>query len=457
MGMTRTQWTAALAVGLMAGGLHAAEIILVGPSGMANVPATQPVEPLAPVEVDVSAEVAAVVGRLSSEGFRDRQRAEDELVGMGPDVLPQLRKAAGEALDEEVRSRLESAMARIAQQAQFGPSLITLKLTDAPAKEAFEQLFQQAGAELRVEPEGYLDREEIGKVTIDVEKRPFWEVLGELSRQTSMDLQPGGNTGLVLRPGSARPADQPVVYAGPMMIRAESATRTSMIQFGQGGAVNKSFTVQFVGLLEPKLGGGSPNAAGVKIEAMLDAEGKPVENNPQASNVWGGVGGQVSFNIRLPAEKDLGGKLSLLRGVLSVPVTTKYETLEIDKLEGIDNTTHQLGPLRIEIKSLAKEGDRMHKLTIAIHRDGATDELWRQVTHQLFGQIRLLDANDNEFNAGGWGSSGDGTKLEGNITFSRVNRRGGAEPGEPAKLRWRVGVEGRTIDVPFEFKDLAMP
>ncbi|HMO25432.1 MAG TPA: hypothetical protein PKB10_04115 [Tepidisphaeraceae bacterium] len=453
--MARTGWTTGLILTLLIGGARAEEKIDAPTTAPATAPTPAP--STQPVEAPVSPDVQKIIERLGGDGFRDRQRAEDELVAMGLDVLPQLRRAAGEARDDEVRSRLESAIARIDQESQFGASLITMKFTDAPAKDAFEELFRQAGATLRVEPEGHLDREQIGKVTIDVERRPFWQVIAELSRQTNMDLQSGGQAGLVLRPGGARAADQPIVYSGPVMIRAESATRTNTIQFSQAGVASKSFIVQFIALLEPKLSGGAPNATSVKIESMLDASGQPVENNPQASNIWGGHGGQVSFMIRLPTDKDLGGKLSLVRGVLSVPVTTKFETLEIDKLEDIDNTTHALGPLRVEIKSLAKENDRTHKLTITVHRDTATDDIWRQVNHQMFGQIRLLDANDNEYNTGGWGSSGDGSKLEGNVTFNRMNRRGGAEPGEPAKLRWRVGVEGHTIDVPFEFKALPMP
>ena len=99
--MARTGWTTGLILTLLIGGARAEEKIDAPTTAPATAPTPAP--STQPVEAPVSPDVQKIIERLGGDGFRDRQRAEDELVAMGLDVLPQLRRAAGEARDDEVR------------------------------------------------------------------------------------------------------------------------------------------------------------------------------------------------------------------------------------------------------------------------------------------------------------------------------------------------------------------
>jgi hypothetical protein len=43
------------------------------------------------------------------------------------------------------------------------------------------------------------------------------------------------------------------------------------------------------------------------------------------------------------------------------------------------------------------------------------------------------------------------------VELSYPNDGGGAGMGAPAKLVWDAPVETRTVDIPFEFKDVPLP
>ncbi|MBS3821914.1 MAG: hypothetical protein KGY81_09155, partial [Phycisphaerae bacterium] len=55
---------------------------------------------------DIRKKVDGLIGRLAAESFEDRQKAQKELVDMGPSILPLLKDNLG-SNDPEVRRRLE--------------------------------------------------------------------------------------------------------------------------------------------------------------------------------------------------------------------------------------------------------------------------------------------------------------------------------------------------------------
>src|SRR4051812_20524711 len=102
--------------------------LLVAQAAFATPAATRPTSAPTTRPTDL---VESLIRDLGADDWRARQSAQDQLVTMGPDVLERLRRAGKEAADDETRRRAEAAAAQIAENALIGPSVITMRLSDA--------------------------------------------------------------------------------------------------------------------------------------------------------------------------------------------------------------------------------------------------------------------------------------------------------------------------------------
>ncbi|MFI5380219.1 MAG: M56 family metallopeptidase, partial [Tepidisphaerales bacterium] len=73
--------------------------------------AAGPTAPPATRPAQMQAHVDLLLKQLGAEKWEDRQAAQDELVKLGEDVIPDLRKLRGTTTDEEVRTRVEAMLA----------------------------------------------------------------------------------------------------------------------------------------------------------------------------------------------------------------------------------------------------------------------------------------------------------------------------------------------------------
>lgn len=406
-------------------------------------PATQPTEP--------DPRVVDLARGLSDDDFATRQRSEDALVALGPSIEPSLQLLLERATDEEVRSRLQSALARIVEQRRIGPTRITLHLKDASAKEAFTALWAQVGKPLPGQGDVIL-LESSDKVTLDCVDEPFWSVMLKLTELTGIGLQGTGDGSQLVWHG--RRATPPHAVSGAFLVQAESAQRTYVIQYSNGNATSSDFSVNFSVWPEPKLDvAAGPGARSVKIARAEDEHGREMFDN-QGGGGWRS-GGAINFAVRLRSNHADAKRLAVIAGSVTVPVNLRYASVEHDKLN--ETVTHRVGDVRITIEPIKKVNDRMYQIKLTAYRDGATDEAWSLFNHQIFSSVRIEDADRQPLDRGGWGSAGgDGIKIEGTLNYTR-SQRGDKDTGEPVRLIWRIPVETREIEVPFELRDLPLP
>ena len=60
------------------------------------------------------------------------------------------------------------------------PTFVTLRLKDVPARQAFAELFRQAGLEPKTYPQIMWERGAWNKVTLELERQPFWVAMREV-------------------------------------------------------------------------------------------------------------------------------------------------------------------------------------------------------------------------------------------------------------------------------------
>jgi hypothetical protein len=460
----------------------AAVILLAAPCrGLAQAPAARP-----------GPEVEQWIVQLASDDWRARQRATDRLVALGDDALPRLTNLVDATTDSEVRTRAQAAIRQIEDNRLTGTTLVTLDLDNVPAAEAFAQLARQARAPLASDPIDLLRK--IGKpVSLHARRRPFWQVMQELSLQT--DLEVTGVTrhnreiGLGVTRGGTDWMDKPITLAGPLLIRADRLSRVASVELKPPRDASEEFAISLTVFAEPKLKVLDFSQT-IRLDEALDERGNslvpPEDPNALAFNaeVFGSHGeGHTSrweVGATLHHPKGMGSRIARLRGATTLMVETRSAALDVP-LAGARGATRTLGGLRVTVKSADA---RQAELTV--FRDGRGDPEWAAVRMQLSaGQAQLLDDRGQvvaRSTGGGGGEadeSPDNQRIDLRLRFARESDGGGggaetpaegkrkpvtaAAPSpspsspDPVRLVWEIPVEARELVVPFEFRDLPIP
>ncbi len=148
-----------------------------------------------PEQTESAQQVARLVRQLDDEQWSRRQRAEEALLSLGPDILNLLPRESVRTSPEarqrlaRVRNQLQVVYASRAVEA----SSVTLQGTMTLAK-ALQAMQESSGNAI----EGYTDFAD-QLVTIDVEQMPFWEALDQVLDQAKLTIYPYAGDDAVLR------------------------------------------------------------------------------------------------------------------------------------------------------------------------------------------------------------------------------------------------------------------
>jgi hypothetical protein len=405
-----------------------------------------------------------------------RERATDRLVGLGDQAKARLAELAEGSSDQEVRTRAQAALRRIEDEALTGASLVTLRLSNVPAGEALAQLGRQARATIALEPPDLLGKS-AKSVSLNVERRPFWEVMESLSAQTDLEVtsvtRHNREIGLGVTAGGTDWMDKPITLAGPLLIRADRLSRVSTTRLKPPRGTTEEFTVSLTVFAEPKLRVLDYSQSLRLIEAV-DERGNslvpPEDPDGLASNadVFGnpreGYTSRWDVGATLHHPKGTGKQIKRLRASTTVLVETRAAVLDVP-LSTARNTTHTVGGVRVAVRNVDSS-----RAELSIFRDGRTDAEWYAVRLQLTaGRARLLGDQDRVV-ARGQGAadadeSPDNQRLDLRLRFAREVEDGrpsrdgkrSSAGSEAVRLVWEFPVAARELVVPFEFGGLPIP
>jgi hypothetical protein len=119
-----------------------------------------------------------IIARLNGDDFRDRETAEDELVGLGEEVRDALVAQLKGQLPPETQSRLTSALHRIDEQLDVGPTMIRLPPGESGMRDALESAMRAAG--WTIDPRVYERFTDWGTIKSDGRRTPALEVLRQI-------------------------------------------------------------------------------------------------------------------------------------------------------------------------------------------------------------------------------------------------------------------------------------
>jgi len=433
-------------------------------------------EPERPAQKAPSPEDAALdrlVRQLSDDDWKVREKAQQDLGRFGAGAVPRLKAQLGEAKDPELRARIEGALKQIEANDATGATFVTLHLKDAPAAEAFDQLSRQTGATLTTQPPGLLQRDDLPKVTLDVEREPFWLVMRKLCGTCSVRPERSGEKKLALAADDGSWARRPFVTSGPFLITANELYVTRGVRFGAErpaeaknrlppdplapDGIQDHAQLQVEAWFEPKLSGMSWSVGNV-VEATDDTGRSmvlPRGAEPRRRATYGGSRYYGEWEsvvwLSVPPRDKPGAKLTRLKFLSSFSVQTGGDRFEVPNVLAAKDVEHVAGPARLVVKGLQRLGNDQYELAIGSY-PVADVAAWRAVQAGQFRRGPQLVYDDGRaLNPAGGSSSMSDREYSSQLRFTAERGR------EPAKLVWDVPTGVQQFTVPVEFQDLPIP
>lgn len=129
--------------------------------------------------------------QLDSGSLAIRDRAERDLIALGPTVLPMVARARQTATAEAgfrlngIQQRLE----RLAAERAVEPTTVSFSVENLPCRDALATLFNQTGS--RIELGSSVATGEAGdaRITVSFERATFWEALAEVLDTAGLSLE----------------------------------------------------------------------------------------------------------------------------------------------------------------------------------------------------------------------------------------------------------------------------
>lgn len=413
----------------------------------------------------------ALIARLSADQYRVREQAKSELVALGQAAVPRLRALLNETRDDDLRQLADAALAQIEEDQLIGQSRVTLRFADSPPGPIFDELFRQARAPYRTYARDLWKRRADHKLSIDVTDAPFWQVLKDLSWQTSLEPRHYINEPRMTLNGPApKWLYRPSVVSGPFLVVAERVRRVHEVDLARPEAVNPTCELVLQAMPEPKLrivarGGFT------QIEQAVDEQGSsltfpggrgPTGEDLTTENYWTWT---LTPKLNVPVGAP-SRRIARVKGRAAFVAGLDFQRLEIPDVLNARNVSVEGYGRRLELHHVEQVREGRYEASFTIHRDGLDAAAWRLLRDPYVGTF-MEDAQGRPYRTMGsvrgrgrdsLNGTPEGDRLNVVMGFYAVDRHDGAgKPDEPVKFVWTFPTRGREIVVPFEFTDLPLP
>ena len=419
----------------------------------------------------------ALVRQLGADDEADRSAAQRQLVDLGVSANDALRRAAETDADPEVRSRAASALAEIADREASGPTLITLHVHGAAAADVLATLGERAHADIAhsfFDPAGAPP-----VVTIDADRRPFWDVMADVCGQTGLCPladDPDRRTVRLVNADRNWITAAPHAVVGPFWVGVTSVYRMSSVDLAGPAVADDHFLARLMVLAEPKL-------VVTQVSPLAVREATDNAGHSLAPPGRAGGGAARPAASRLPArtvEARLvypadhpGTRIATLAGDLTVTLAQGARRFEADDVLGRPTVTRPVPGVHVRVAAAKLSPDDLYQVTVECVREGLADAPWSAMVNRV-ADVSVEDAAGHALSPLGWTTDAG----NGRSTFKATGLFSGGNPpgdpmlnqalaaagaklppaaGPPRRVVWAVADRFKVVTVPVAFHDLPMP
>lgn len=341
-----------------------------------------------------------------------------------------------------------------------GPTLVTFQGADVPIDDAVKALFDAAALPVS----NFGDGGEKKTVSVDWQGTPFWIAAAELEKLSGKVFDGRFGNGLTLNRfgrGAEVGLDGALAAQTPFVtLVAGTLTRTSTRSVGFGGKTPRTepdqTRITMAAYLDPKLTVQSSVPRALKLRKEGETAVIAGQDNRFGYSYFGrSNSGPISqIVLPLPAEATPGTKFSSISGVLHSVIVAGTQPFNVPDLIAAPKATKTVGQTEYALQSAVVEGDQITLRLSAVTAEAAARNFgFNSVS--AFSSLRVRGAQNQELRPAGSSSRG-GPKAQGDFSFSLKNAKGEAIPG-PYSLDWPIVTELKSLDVPFELRDVVIP
>jgi hypothetical protein len=412
---------------------------------------------------DLPARVAQLVRQLDAPQLADRSAAEEELVRLGPDVLPLLPQSSDPSRPE-VEWRLRSvrlALQQAAAEASLEPSRVTLRGDALPLAKVLAAIEEQTHNRIidsredagrltksadsvdgrqsgeRLTKSSYSTAGKMPALRVDFDKTPFWQAMDQVLDQAGLALYPFGDdhaARIVHADGAEASRSKRASYIGPFRLEVTSV----LAQRDLRTPASRVLRLELEAAWEPRL---RPIAFEHRLADLraIDDRGRPLAaRSPQADLEVPVEPGPIAkvFSIPLALPPRDAGKIARLHGTLRVLVPGKMETFRFEGLERGASIEKRIAGVTVLLEPVRK-GQQGWEAPILVRFDRTQGAL---ASHRnwILGNPAFLERRD-------------GTRIAPG-PLPETTQRDAAEVG----IRYTFSLDGPIKDYAFVYQTPAM-
>ena len=412
-------------------------------------PATRPIE----------SRVDEAVGRLSSDDWKMREAAQEELVRLGDDALPRLRNALKNSHDPEALPRMNAALTSIERNSFQLPTRVSLHFHGAKPQAVFDALSAQSGIKLGVWPEMMWQQINAKPVNVDLDGVTYWTAMRAVCGQTGVMLVQMGERYPQIQRGDANWAAAPCVEYGPFLVVATDVCKSQAIALSKPKNVNRGFGLTVVIFPELKV---RVNQRGynLKIESAVDENGVSLGAMDSGSEIMNRASGQFPFqySVAFDPARATGKRIANLKGSARIQIISRVGRIVFEDPLNKPNVTQTVEGRRVTLNSFKKRSDGLYAAEVTQFRDKLDKQLWDAGCQMNLAEtIHFIDAA-GEHALWNPSSSYDGQQFHSLLSI-HADAKGGSEPakGQVPRLEWEFIAETRDVSIPFELHDIPIP
>ncbi len=307
---------------------------------------------------DAAPTVARLVRQLDAAEKGRREDAEQQLLKLGPAILPLLPNADSASAEVKLRlARVRTQLETLQGEQQVKASELSLTGAAMPLDDVLSAIEKQTANKATDFRREFGQQPDKKTLNLAFDKTPFWPAFDQILDQAGLTIyQYAGALGLSLvnRPANALPRYNNGIYTGAFRVEATEVTARRDLRDKTGQALKVQVEVGW----EPRLQPIAITQAGDAVTAVGDngeTLGASSAGEFEATVNPGDSSADIPLAFSLPSRAM--NKIASLKGTFSVMLPGQVEPFRFDKLRGGAPVEQRKGAVKVILEQARQNND----------------------------------------------------------------------------------------------------